>query len=296
MQRFHKLVMVFVFAIALIQSVFAQIGMQLATSQRTYMLYEPIQVVLRLRNDTGRPLVFGLEEDLKAEIYFEIQDRNFKRMEKYPLKPLVLNKGRVVMPGHVVDMMINLGDLYKFDSPGVYRIHAFIKHPQIKDTFRSNDVRFDVSTGSVYWSREIGLPESYLKKFPEKVSSEKSRFYRIKTLVDHPNKYFYCVLEDATRVYQIIRIGKVSGIEMPKMSVDMAGVLHILVPHEAKLYKYYQVDIDGALVHEVKYYKSTKVAPQLVTDQYGKVAVAGGDIAVPNVDYLVETPTYRAAQ
>ena len=111
---------------------------------------------------------------------------------------------------------------------------------------------------------------------------------------DNPNKYFYCVVEDSEKVYQIIRIGQVYGIEMPQMSVDMAGVLHVLVPHGAKLYKYYRIDIDGTIANEVKYYKSTKISPKLFTDSNGKVIVGGGELAVPNVDYIVETPTYYA--
>ena len=292
MRKLVKVFLIAVFFVGFAPVIFAQIAMQLASSQRTYMLYEPIRLVLRLRNDTGRPLVFGLNEEIRAEVYFEVQDRNYKRMDKFPLKPLVINKGKVVFPGQMVDLAVDLNKLYHFDSPGVYRLHAFIKHPQIKDTFKSNDIRFDISQGNVYWSREIGLPENYLKINNEKVSSEKSRFYRIKTMVDTPNKFFYCVVEDSQKVYQIIRIGQVYGVEMPQMSVDMAGVLHILMPHGAKLYKYYQVDIDGAMAQEVKYYKSTKISPQLITDSNGKVAIGGGEAAVPNVDYIVETPTY----
>ncbi len=292
MRKLVKVCLIAVFFVGFAPVIFAQIAMQLASSQRTYMLYEPIRLVLRLRNDTGRPLVFGLNEEIRAEVYFEVQDRNYKRMDKFPLKPLVINKGKVVFPGQMVDLAVDLNKLYHFDSPGVYRLHAFIKHPQIKDTFKSNDIRFDISKGNVYWSREIGLPENYLKINNEKVSSEKSRFYRIKTMVDTPNKFFYCVVEDSQKVYQIIRIGQVYGVEMPQMSVDMAGVLHILMPHGAKLYKYYQVDIDGAMAQEVKYYKSTKISPQLITDSNGKVAIGGGEAAIPNVDYIVETPTY----
>lgn len=292
MRKLVKVFLIAVFFVGFAPVIFAQIAMQLASSQRTYMLYEPIRLVLRLRNDTGRPLVFGLNEEIRAEVYFEVQDRNYKRMDKFPLKPLVINKGKVVFPGQMVDLAVDLNKLYHFDSPGVYRLHAFIKHSQIKDTFKSNDIRFDISRGNVYWSREIGLPENYLKINNEKVSSEKSRFYRIKTMVDTPNKFFYCVVEDSQKVYQIIRIGQVYGVEMPQMSVDMAGVLHILMPHGAKLYKYYQVDIDGAMAQEVKYYKSTKISPQLITDSNGKVAIGGGEAAIPNVDYIVETPTY----
>ena len=294
MQKLFKCLVFWLILIGFAQGLRGQIAMQLASAQRTYMMYEPIKLALRLRNDTGRPLVFGLNEEIRAEIYFEIQDSSYKHMEKYPLKPLILNKGRVVMPGQMVDLVVNLNTLYHIDSPGVYRLHAFIKHPQIKDTFKSNDIRFDVSKGSVYWSREIGLPENYLKISNEKVSSEKSRFYRIKTLVATPNKYFYCVIEDSQKVYQIIRIGQVYGVEMPQMSVDMAGVLHVLMPHGAKIYKYYQIDIDGAMAQEVKYFKTTKFSPQLITDSNGKVSVAGGEMAIPHVDYVVEKTTYYA--
>lgn len=276
------------------QSVFAQLAMQLGSNQLTYMLFEPMYFSLKIRNDSGRPMVFGTDDAIRAEVFFEVQDAKYKPMEEFPAKAVMLNQGKVINPGQIVDLVFKFSDIYKLNKSGIYRIHAYVKHPQLKETFKSNDIRIDVSKGSEIWSREIGLPENYLSMNKEKVSADKSRFFRLKTLIDGTSKYYYCVLEDSQKIYQIIRLGQVYGIDLPQKAVDMAGVLHVMVPYGSKLYKYYQVDIDGELAGKIQYLKSSKTTPRIIADNNGKVYVSGGDVAIPNVDYLVETTTFKA--
>ena len=53
---------------------FSQLAMELNSNQTHYMQYESIYMHLRIRNDSGRPMVFGKNEKLTAKLYFEIAD------------------------------------------------------------------------------------------------------------------------------------------------------------------------------------------------------------------------------
>ena len=84
------------------------------------------------------------------------------------------------------------------------------------------------------------------------------------------------------------------SIEKPECIIDMSGALHTLVYILPKIYKYYKVDISGALVDDGKYYKTTKTTPHLMKNSNGQIFVGGGAPAVPNVDFAVREKSFSA--
>ncbi|MDY4162467.1 MAG: hypothetical protein SOX97_02655, partial [Sutterella sp.] len=50
----------------------AQVSMELQLNRSVYMQYEPIFAKLKLRNYSGQPLVFGVADELKGELLFEV--------------------------------------------------------------------------------------------------------------------------------------------------------------------------------------------------------------------------------
>ena len=66
-----KLLLIMFFAM-FSASLFAQMVLKLVPNQQSYMQYEPIYMLLRIRNDSGRPMVFGHNAKLQAKLFFEI--------------------------------------------------------------------------------------------------------------------------------------------------------------------------------------------------------------------------------
>lgn len=273
--------------------VFAQLAMVLTPNQTTYMQYEPIYMHLRVRNDSGRPVVFGMNRQLQAKLHFEITDLNGKVVKDFSSEPIVMSKGKVINPGQIGDIVLKFSHYFPLNKKGHYRIHAYISHPMFKDQFKSNDVRIEITTGVVIWKRTLGIPDGKLSAGGKVISTDSSRTFYIRKLIDGKGQYYYCTLEDQSKMYQVFRMGPAIGIDRPVCLTDMSGALHILTNVAPKIYKYYKVDITGEMLDDGKYYKTTKTRPELIKNNEGKIYVSGGAPAVANVDYLVREKSYK---
>ncbi|NCC94702.1 MAG: hypothetical protein EOM10_15770, partial [Opitutae bacterium] len=62
-------------AICAAATVSAQVAMDLTLNRSIYMQYEPIYACVTLRNDSGRPLLFGKRAELQGYVLFEVTDQ-----------------------------------------------------------------------------------------------------------------------------------------------------------------------------------------------------------------------------
>ena len=289
-------VLFFVICCMSVSPLLANLAMRLTPNQSTYMQYEPVYMHLRIRNDSGRPVVFGQNAKLRAKLYFEITDLNGRLVPESDAKPITMTKGKVINPGQIGDIIIKFSNYYKLPRRGIYRIHAYISHPMFKEQYKSNDVRVEISSGVTVWSRTVGMPDGKLNKDGNVVSTDSTRTYSIRKLNDGKNQYFYCVLEDKDKVYQIFRMAPVTKSGLPELMIDMSGALHVLVNVVPRIYKYCKLDITGEVIEADKYYKVTKTSPALFKGKDGKIFVTGGAPAMPNVDFHVREQTYKFAE
>lgn len=292
--RFAKLFFVMIF-ISVFCSAFAQLAITLKTNQMTYMQYEPIYVHLRIRNDSGRPVVFGKNSKLLAKLYFEITDQKGRMISPANPKPILMEHGKVINPGQLGNIVLKFSNYYNLPRVGTYRIHAYIGHPMFKDQFKSNDVSIEITRGATVWSRTIGVPDGSFGKNGEVISKDSTRTYSIRRIADGSRLYYYCVLEDTAKVYQVFRMAQVVNSDIPDRIIDMSGALHMLVNISPKVFKYYKLDITGKLVDDGKYYKTAKTVPALIKSNDGKIFVSGGAPAIANVDYLIREDAFKAA-
>lgn len=279
--------------LAAVSPVFAQLAMVLTPNQSAYMQYEPIYMHLRIRNDSGRPVVFGTNRKLQAKLYFEVTDLRGKVMEDLSGKAIILTKGKVINPGQIGDIILKFSNFCNLTRKGHYRIHAYISHPLFKEQFKSNDVRIEIASGVQIWSRTLGIPDGKISASGKVISTDSTRTFSIRKLIDGKGQYYYCILEDNKQIYQVFRMGPAIGIDKPECIVDMSGALHILTNIAPKIYKYYKIDITGEMLDNGKYYKTTKTRPALIKNNEGKIYVSGGAPAVPNVDFLVREKNFR---
>ena len=289
---FTKKFAVLLFSLAVFP-VFAQLAMVLTPNQMAYMQYEPIYMHLRIRNDSGRPIVFGLNRQLQATLYFEITDLNGKVLNNPEAKPIVMSRGKVINPGQIGDIVLKFSHYFQLTQKGYYRIHAYISHPMFKEKFKSNDVRIEIASGVVVWKRTLGIPDGQISSSGKVLSTDSTRTFYIRKMIDGSRQFYYCTLEDQEKIYQVFRMGPAVGIDRPVCLVDMSGALHIMTNIAPKIYKYYKIDITGEMLEDGKYYKTTKTRPELIRNNEGKIYVSGGAPAVANVDYLVRDKSFK---
>ncbi len=257
-----------------------RIAMKLETNRSTYMHYEKIFARLTMRNDSGQTLVFGKDSRLQGEILFELKDAEGKRIDA--VRSEYVPEGLILRPGEVREVVLPLSRMYKLDRTGTVRGFAYIRHPILKEEFRSNDCVIFIKNGVPVWTRTVGMPDFAGTENNKKIEE---RTYKICVLTDETSRYYYLFVEDEKQIYAVVRIGREIGMEQIHKEVDGFSNLHLLIPISPRISRYISVDCKGRLMHE-SYVKTTATIPQLVKDPAnGIVKLIGGAEALAGVDF-----------
>lgn len=257
----------------------AQIALSLELNHKSYLKYEPIIAKLRMRNYSGRAIVFGENPKLQGKIRFEIEAQGGgfipPRGDKSPSI-----KGMVLPSGVTKDVEFAVTNFYQMTDIGVYRVAAIISHPLMPSEYRSNTVTCTIAKGVTIWQRRIGVPQLL-----DRDDSIDSRDVSLISFHDGLRKSLYLQVEDDKLVYGVVRVGREIGGRPPACEVDSLSQIHLLIPASAEVFVYNMFDANGKLL-ENEIYRSDSTAPILVRDpEKGNVLIAGGRKAVEGVDF-----------
>ena len=259
----------------------AQFGIDISLNRNLYMQYEPIYACVSLRNDTGKPLLFGQNPRFQGFVLFEIRDRNGRVVPQKPGTGISVT-GLIMRPGEVKRMVIPIHKYYELENTGRYTINAFVSHNLLPHEYQSRDVNFRIENGLKVWSRTVGLANI---DGDEKTPSDRTRTYTIKMLREGRAQYYYLVVEDDKFTYGVMRIGRQIGIEKYSAEVDMLSRIHLLMPISTKIFHYLSFSIDGENIDN-SYWKTTSTIPMLYRDPVsGIVNRIGGEEARKGVDF-----------
>lgn len=259
----------------------AQIGIEVSLNRDVYMHYEPIYACVALRNDTGRPLLFGKDPKLQGFVLFEIKDREGRVVPQRPDSGISVT-GLVLRPGEIKRMVIPIHKYYDLDRTGRYTVNAFVSHNLLPHEYQSRNVNFRIENGIKIWSRTVGMADI---DGGSETKPPRTRTYTIRVLSEAPNKYYYLVVEDEKYTYGVMRIGREIGREKFSAEVDMLSRIHLLMPISPKVFHYLSFSIDGENVDN-SYWKTTGTIPMLYRDPIsGIVSRMGGAEARKGVDF-----------
>ena len=257
-----------------------QIGVSIMLNRRSFMVYEHIYACVTLRNDSGRPLMFGSRPELQGFILFDIRDDNNRPVSRIPGREISVT-GLYLGPGELKNMVIPLSRYYDLTKPGRYRVYAYVSHNVLPREFRSKDAMFTVSEGLEVWKRTVGLPALTGDKTP----TGGERTYSILILDDGGFRSYYLKVEDPGRILAVTRIGNMVGYEKFQAEVDMMCRIHLLMPVSPRIFHYMSFNVDGSTLAS-SYWKTTGTIPMLFRDEKtGLVTRIGGDEARKGVDY-----------
>ncbi len=263
-------------------SLFAQIGIQVTLNRTVYMQYEPVYACVTLRNDSGKPLLFGNDPRLQGFVLFDIRDEHDRAVPKREGQEISV-AGLVLGPGEIKRMIIPINRYYNLDVPQRYEVRAFISHNQLENEYQSKPDFFRVETGAPIWSRTVGLPA--LDDEKGHVTTAGERTYSLRALQETPNTYYYLVIEDNKKVFGVMRVGMRIAHNQIQAEVDMLSRIHLLVPLSPKVFHYLSFSVDG-LNTENSFWKTTSTIPMLYRDPAtGKVSRVGGAPARVGVDF-----------
>ena len=141
----------------------ARVAINLSFNRDIYMCFEHIYACVTLRNDSGRPLLFGGDPALQGFLLFDIRDS--KNRPVYARRDSEISMtGLMLAPGEVRRMIFRLDKHYDLSKAGRYRIHAYVSHNLLRNEFRSKDVEIEISKGNTVWTRSVGVPDLGDKK------------------------------------------------------------------------------------------------------------------------------------
>ncbi len=268
---------------------FAQIALDLQlVDGYHYLIHEPIYLKILMRNDSGRPLVFGDSKQLQGKLRFEVTKANGELVPPRngvtpELPAMVLGSGQTSAQHFLV-----LNHYYQLNEPGTYRMYFWISHPQMPQSYKSNEVSFNISGGIELWRLMVGEPDLLDSQKPVK-----TMYYTLIAVNKGARRMFYVRVEDNKQIYVLRPIGMEVGSEKIQKDIDGMSNLHLIVPLDPKLFQYLVMDLKGHIEKTEVYKKKDKYPPRLGRDEkHGTVFIAGGEKAVPGVDFTeTKTPT-----
>ena len=261
----------FQFFLFLTGNVCAQAALRLELSQTNYIQYEPVYVMVSIRNYTAHSLVFGEAPGLKGKLDFEIETPDGRRS--------------MAKPRHLT---FCLSAYYDLRQKGRYSIRAVLSHPQFQQEYESEAAYMSVVSGMPVWTTTVGIPDLLNSSAGQNPQEKKiqTRKYSIVSYFTGKTSVYALVIEDSSRVYAVRRIAfDMGGNLKPKCEIDYLSRINLLVSASPKVYAYYQYDPNGNLIKKQILIKTSTTPSLIVNHKTGSVMVAGGREARKDVDY-----------
>ena len=253
---------------------FSQVAMKLDLKKNSFIQYENIFAMLKIRNMSAHPLVFGENKNLIGELVFDIRDDKENRIVLRNNEAGNLLYGEILKSGEINEITVSLSQIYSINKVGKYTARAIIKHSQLSSDYQSNTVNFTVVSGSLVWKMTVGVPS--VNQIDKKI---KERTYEIKTYYDGLNKVYCLIVLDEDYIYGVARIGVDLGIKKPECLIDNYSRLHVLVQDTDGVYNYYVYDVNCNLDVRESYTETKNALPHLYMDEKtGVIYVVGGDL------------------
>ena len=261
---------------------FARIGISLTINRSLYMQYEHIYALVTLRNNSGRPLLFGTDPSLQGFLTLDVRDRSNRPVAKVSGQEISIT-GVMLAPGETRNVVLPIDRYYQLQKPDRYRVTANISHNALGGEYRSKAQYFRISQGVEMWKRTVGLPDITGKAKAGDLIPE--RTYSIHALSDNQRTCYYLKVSDRKYIYGVCLIGEAFGYERYQVEVDMLSRIHLLMPISPRVFHYLAFNADGVLLVN-SYWKNSDSIPMLFRDsKSGKVTRIGGVPARAGVDF-----------
>lgn len=259
----------------------AQIAVELELDREHYVLYEPVNATVQLRNYAGNTLVFGTEEAdpevsgfLKFNVIHEGGLSNpSARRDVNPVENLILG------PGETKELTVQLNSIVNMAKEGTYTVSVRVGHPRLTHDYGSNSVPVDVMEGFPVWTRTVGVPQE------SETASISPRTVSLLRFRAKEGETYVLRVEDKRTVFGIIRLGPYLSSSRPQCRIDAMSNIHLLYQIHPRLYVYriYGVDVD---LKQNQYHVMEETVPTLRRDsEVGSIRIVGGRRAKPGEDY-----------
>jgi hypothetical protein len=252
----------------------AQVEVGLRLDRQRYIVFEPVNMEVTLKNTAGRALAF---ENL-GSIQVEMSDAEGRPVPETG-HTLDLGQGLILPSGGTKRVTVKLNSYFRLQKSGNYKAAVRVRHRLLRYDFVSENRQFVVREGQKVWESLVGVPS------PIPNTPVETRRCSVLMFHDDSGDSYIFMVEDERRVYTVSRLGpRVRGVD-PQCAVDALSRVHTLVQVAPRQFAYRIFDVHGKVLQQKAYVIEDSI-PRLLTDpDVGRVMVAGGREAIPGVDY-----------
>ena len=263
-----------VFAVALfgilfpfLQSLRAQVLVDLSIKRNIYIAYEPLLVTVRITNLSGNTLLLADVEG-KKWFGFDIETLDGRpippRDPNYEIQPLKL------APGESIARTVNLTQLYPMSDFGSYRVRASVYAAELSNYFSSPPLTVEITEGRLLWEQTVGVPGTEGLQ-----SSSRTISLLSERLADRTDLYLRIQDKAAGIVYCTHRLGDYIAFGKPEIMLDTSNTIHVLQNNIPREFIYSKIALNGKILDRVSL-NAPKDRPRLQHTQDGNIVVVGG--------------------
>ncbi len=264
--------------------VLASIGIRISSDRNKYIQYEPIEITLTLRNNTGNRLNFGesgAEGQQRGSLLLHVTDGRGNEVRQINSPEKIISNLELAA-GESKQFTFPLNNFYHLSRDTTYTIYAQAGHDRLSHDYRSDSLRFEVLKAHPIWQQDFGIPA---EDDDEKITTRTASIRRL----SHGKDQVYCFqIEDDKYVYTVRRIADhIHGAD-PRGLIDGQGKVHIFLRIQSRIFLYQVYDHTGRRIQEAFYTFENQSRPRMTRDsRTGNVHVLGGRRAQRNEDYIL---------
>lgn len=244
----------------------AQVSVEVAFDQDSYLPHEPCLAEVRITNFSGRTLRLPAEATW-LDLTVESTDGYIvaKLAEVPPAEPLEIPsaaRGK---------RFVDLARCFNLTQRGRYRVTAIVRLPELGTEVASPPAHFIIMSGVPLWEQLVGVPGGPADQPPE------LRRYALLQTNDRKRLALYARISDETeqRVFRVFPLGNLLSFGRPDAQVDRQARLHVLFQTGSRQYTYYCIAPTGEVLTR-HVYQITAVRPRLRPTEDGEIKVVGG--------------------
>ncbi len=256
-----------------------QVALQLKLKDTRFLRYEPIDVTLTIRNNSGNTLIFSDADVNNGRIFFEVRGQNGKISKSFD-KSTNPASGLILAAGDTRELRISINMLHDMQKEDTYSITAYLNHDRLSRTHLSNTIDLEVVEGLRITERNVGLQA-------EDDSSVIKSIQLLLLLFDGKEEKLYCLrAQDEENVYAVFRLGPYISGSKPQLEIDGSSSIHIFIQVRPRLYSYLIYGFVGRnlRLRQQRYYVADNGTPTL-DRQTGFLRIVHARIAKEGTDY-----------
>lgn len=236
---------------------------------------EPIEVVFRFRNMSGKPLVFQAEDDWLEVVVMSLAKATGEGVPVARLKPLKVGENFTVAHTKAVELKLDITPAFHLMQPGRFKLNAALVHADLKTPAMAVPLLFEVVPGSKIWEEQFGFrPLDAAPDAPVEV-----RKYALQKKTDTKSVQLYVGVTDPSEevVFRQVSLGRASNSDQPQHQVDRLSFLHVIHQTGPRLFTHTVINPRGDVLRRATYESvGGSFRPTLKEDSEGRVTVVGG--------------------